>query len=116
MGIGLPLKTMTSLPLHSITPAELIEGIITERWSDIPKILWGIYDMQDNPKIGIIGGSEWKTSFIPNAKSKSVNTVYGNPSSKLMIGMIDDVEVNIISRHGLNHTISQPMLTIELIF
>jgi len=63
--------------------------------------------MQNNIKIGIIGGSGMEDpAFITDYSSKSVTTPYGNPSSELIVGTIADVPVVIISRHGPGHAIN----------
>jgi len=57
-------------------------------------------------KIGIIGGSGLEnTKFLKDAKEVEVETVYGKPSSTLMMGKIKDVDVVILSRHGKKHSI-----------
>ncbi|MBH10788.1 MAG: S-methyl-5'-thioadenosine phosphorylase [Candidatus Marinimicrobia bacterium] len=63
--------------------------------------------MKTNLKIGIIGGSGMEDpAFISNFNTKKVLTPYGDPSSELIIGNIENVSVVIISRHGLNHSIN----------
>jgi 5'-methylthioadenosine phosphorylase len=57
-------------------------------------------------KIGIIGGSGLeKPDILKNPEHKSAHTIYGNPSSSLMCGKIDDKDVVVLSRHGWHHTI-----------
>ena len=57
-------------------------------------------------KIGIIGGSGLDNpDIMKDAKDIQVNTIYGNPSSSLKIGKIQDKEVVLIARHGRHHTI-----------
>lgn len=57
-------------------------------------------------KIGIIGGSGLENpEILKDAKELVVNTPYGNPSSPLITGKINDVEVVILSRHGKKHSI-----------
>ena len=63
--------------------------------------------MQSNLKIGIIGGSGMEDpAFISNFNSKDVLTPYGHPSSQLILGLIADVPVVILSRHGPGHSIN----------
>ncbi len=58
-------------------------------------------------KIGIIGGTGLeKSEFFTVLKEKKVKTSFGNPSSSLILGKISDIDVVIIKRHGINHTIS----------
>ncbi|MFX1397877.1 MAG: S-methyl-5'-thioadenosine phosphorylase [Promethearchaeota archaeon] len=57
-------------------------------------------------KIGIIGGSGLEDpDILKDAKDVEVNTAYGNPTSPLKVGKINDVEVVLIGRHGREHTI-----------
>lgn len=57
-------------------------------------------------KIGIIGGSGLDNpDIITDARDIEVNTPYGNPTSLLKIGRINNVEVVLIARHGREHTI-----------
>lgn len=57
-------------------------------------------------KIGIIGGSGLEDpQILQNPKEIEVTTKYGNPSSALICGQIEGVEVVIISRHGKDHSI-----------
>ncbi len=57
-------------------------------------------------KIGIIGGSGLEDpKILKNAKEIKVKTPYGEPSSSLTIGKIENVDVVLVSRHGKKHTI-----------
>jgi 5'-methylthioadenosine phosphorylase len=57
-------------------------------------------------RIGIIGGSGLEDPrILKDASVQEVNTPFGKPSSDLIIGKIEDVDVVIISRHGKGHTI-----------
>ncbi len=57
-------------------------------------------------KIGIIGGSGLEDpKILKNAKEIKVKTPYGEPSSPLTIGKIENVDVILISRHGRKHSI-----------
>jgi len=57
-------------------------------------------------KIGIIGGSGLDNpDILKNAKELDVDTSYGKPSSTLKIGMIGNVDVVLLARHGREHTI-----------
>ena len=63
--------------------------------------------MQNDLKIGIIGGSGMEDpAFIHDYSSKTVSTPYGDSSSELIIGNIADFPVTILSRHGKGHTIN----------
>jgi 5'-methylthioadenosine phosphorylase len=55
-------------------------------------------------RIGIIGGSGLEDpKILKDATVKKVNTSFGPPSSELIFGKIEGVEVVIISRHGKGH-------------
>ena len=55
-------------------------------------------------KIGIIGGSGLDNSeLLKDFREIEVTTKYGEPSSKLTVGKINDVEVFILLRHGKGH-------------
>jgi 5'-methylthioadenosine phosphorylase len=57
-------------------------------------------------KIGIIGGSGLeKPDILKNPGQTSVTTPYGNPSSPLISGTIGRIQVVVLSRHGVHHTI-----------
>ena len=57
-------------------------------------------------KVGIIGGSGLEDpSILKNPETVELETPYGEPSSALTTGKIDDTEVVILSRHGKKHTI-----------
>lgn len=57
-------------------------------------------------KIGIIGGSGLNDPrWLKDQKDVVINTKYGEPSSPLACGLINGVEVAILSRHGRRHTI-----------
>jgi 5'-methylthioadenosine phosphorylase len=58
-------------------------------------------------KIGIIGGTGLEDpTFLIESKPIIVSNEYGNTSSEVYSGFINDIEVFVISRHGLNHEIS----------
>jgi 5'-methylthioadenosine phosphorylase len=57
-------------------------------------------------KVGIIGGSGLEDpKILKDQKELERDTVFGNPSSPLIIGRIRGFEVVILSRHGKGHTI-----------
>lgn len=57
-------------------------------------------------KIGIIGGSGLENpSIMTGAEEHKPYTPYGDPSSSLLEGKIEGVEVVLLSRHGREHTI-----------
>ena len=58
-------------------------------------------------KIGIIGGSGLsKIGIFEDTEEIEVNTPFGKPSDKILIGKIKDVDIAFLSRHGKNHTIA----------
>jgi len=58
-------------------------------------------------KIGIIGGSGLdKPDILKDSKDVNVSTEYGEPTSPLQTGQINDVDVVILARHGRDHAIS----------
>lgn len=59
------------------------------------------------PKIGIIGGSGlYNIEGIKNIKEITVETPFGDPSDKFVIGTLEDKEVVFLPRHGVGHRIS----------
>lgn len=57
-------------------------------------------------KIGIISGSGLEnTGILENFKTKEVETPFGKPSSPLTTGRIKNIDIVIISRHGIKHEI-----------
>ena len=62
--------------------------------------------MKNLVKIGIIGGSGLEDPRILKInKEICVETPFGKPSSPLIFGVIEDIDVIIVSRHGKGHTI-----------
>ena len=58
-------------------------------------------------KIAIIGGSLLKgLSNLSTATEEGVNTPFGIPSGNFVTGMVDDIEVIYINRHGSDHHIA----------
>ena len=57
-------------------------------------------------KVAIIGGSGMDDpKLMKDIKEKSVDTPYGEPSSNLTVGTINNVDIVIIARHGKEHSI-----------
>jgi 5'-methylthioadenosine phosphorylase len=57
-------------------------------------------------RIGIIGGSGLENpEILQSSEEKFVETPYGVPSSSLLCGTINGIEIVILSRHGRLHTI-----------
>ncbi|HIJ83936.1 MAG TPA: S-methyl-5'-thioadenosine phosphorylase [Magnetococcales bacterium] len=57
-------------------------------------------------KIGIIGGSGLDNpDILKDSRQLVLDTPYGKPSSALTTGTIGGVEVAILARHGVGHTI-----------
>ena len=59
------------------------------------------------PKIGIIGGSGlYKIEGIRNLEEVLVNTPFGRPSDKFILGELEGKDVVFLPRHGVGHRIS----------
>ncbi len=57
-------------------------------------------------KVGIIGGSGlYKMGIFKNTEEIDVDTPFGKPSEKIILGKIGKTEIAFIARHGNNHTI-----------
>jgi 5'-methylthioadenosine phosphorylase len=57
-------------------------------------------------KLGIIGGSGIDNpQLIENYEEIDSNTPYGKPSSRIICGKINNIDVCILSRHGRDHEI-----------
>jgi 5'-methylthioadenosine phosphorylase len=57
-------------------------------------------------KVGIIGGSGLEDpEILVSPCEKNTDTPYGFPSSSLLSGSLNGIEVVILSRHGRDHTI-----------
>ncbi|MGB3188455.1 MAG: S-methyl-5'-thioadenosine phosphorylase [Limnoraphis sp.] len=55
-------------------------------------------------KIGIIGGSGlYKMEALQNIEEVEVNTPFGSPSDRIIIGMLEGMRVAFLARHGRNH-------------
>ncbi|MBU1036876.1 S-methyl-5'-thioadenosine phosphorylase [Patescibacteria group bacterium] len=58
-------------------------------------------------KIGIIGGSGLDhPEILKESQEKKIETKFGDPSSNLTLGKIEEVEVVILARHGKDHSIA----------
>jgi len=65
-----------------------------------------VNNMSNKIKIGIIGGSGIDDpGILKKAKEKNVETPYGQPASKLVMGQIGGVDVVVLARHGKKHNI-----------
>ena len=59
------------------------------------------------PKLGIIGGSGlYKMEAVKNLKRGSVQTPFGKPSDKFILGTLEGQDVAFLPRHGIGHRIS----------
>ena len=57
-------------------------------------------------KIGIIGGSGLDNpDILKDVNELEVNTPYGKPTSSLILGKINNIEIVLVARHGREHTI-----------
>ncbi len=57
-------------------------------------------------KIGIIGGSGFYDMEFEDAEYIHIDTPFGQPSEKILIGKIDNVKIAFLSRHGIGHRFS----------
>ena len=58
-------------------------------------------------KVGIIGGSGfYKLESLRNRQEVPVDTPWGEPSSVPVSGDLGGVEVVVIARHGLSHSLA----------
>ncbi len=58
-------------------------------------------------KIGIIGGSGvYNIEDLKNIREYSINTPFGKPSEKIVVGEIESKKVAFLPRHGRGHFIS----------
>ncbi len=58
----------------------------------------------ENAKLGVIGGSGlYAMSGLKSVRELEVKTPYGYPSDIFRIGLINDIEVIFLARHGRNH-------------
>jgi len=64
------------------------------------------YDFK-KARLGIIGGSGlYKIDNLENIVELSLETPYGKPSNKLLLGNLFGIEVVFLARHGENHTLN----------
>ena len=64
------------------------------------------YDFK-KARLGIIGGSGlYRIENLGNIVELSLDTPYGKPSNKLLIGNLFGIEVVFLARHGENHTLN----------
>ena len=57
-------------------------------------------------KVGIIGGSGLDDpNLLENYNKIDLQTPYGQPSSSITVGILNGIDVAILSRHGPNHQI-----------
>lgn len=55
-------------------------------------------------KIGIIGGSGlYKMEALENVEEITIDTPFGKPSDKFIVGTLDGTKVVFLARHGRNH-------------
>jgi len=62
--------------------------------------------MSDQAEIGIIGGTGvYGVEGMVDVREVEIDTPFGKPSSKIMIGTVQDVVIAFISRHNIGHLI-----------
>jgi 5'-methylthioadenosine phosphorylase len=60
--------------------------------------------MDNNPKIGIIGGSGlYKMEALQKIEERHIDTPFGQPSDAFIIGTLDGTRVAFLPRHGRGH-------------
>ena len=58
------------------------------------------------PYLGIIGGSGiYDLDNISNTKLQNVSSKFGEPSDKILTGVIDNINIAFLPRHGKNHNL-----------
>ena len=56
-------------------------------------------------KLGVLGGSGfYSIENLNNVKEISIDTPYGEPSDKFLVGELEGIEVVFLARHGKNHS------------
>jgi len=64
------------------------------------------YDFK-KARLGIIGGSGlYRIENLENIVELSLETPYGKPSNKLLVGNLNEIEVVFLARHGDKHTLN----------
>jgi len=64
------------------------------------------YDFK-KARLGIIGGSGlYRIDNLESIRELSIETPYGKPSNRLLIGNLFGIEIVFIARHGENHTLN----------
>lgn len=63
--------------------------------------------MTATPRLGIIGGSGlYHLDAFESVESVEIDTPFGRPSSAVVTGRLDGVDIAFISRHGVGHSIA----------
>ena len=61
---------------------------------------------KEKPYLGIIGGSGiYNLDNISEAKWQSVSSAFGDPSDKILTGIINDINIAFLPRHGKSHNL-----------
>lgn len=64
-------------------------------------------DNQTNIVLGVIGGSGlYQFKELEQVQQLELTTPFGNPSSPITIGIIGNISIGFIARHGLGHTLT----------
>ena len=65
-------------------------------------------------KIGIIGGSGFsKMGIIEDVEEISIDTPFGKPSDKVILGKISGVDIAFLPRHGKGHVYPPHMVNYQ---
>ena len=61
---------------------------------------------EKKPYLGIIGGSGiYDLDDITDTKWQSVSSAFGDPSDKILTGIINDINIAFLPRHGKSHNL-----------
>lgn len=60
-----------------------------------------------SPRLGVIGGSGlYHIPGLTEVRENEIATPFGKPSAPVITGLLEDVPVAFLARHGLNHQLS----------
>lgn len=63
--------------------------------------------MNENPTIAVIGGSGlYRISGLEDIQTLEVTTPFGNPSSPIVTGVLENTRIAFLARHGTGHQIT----------
>jgi 5'-methylthioadenosine phosphorylase len=63
--------------------------------------------MEDQPTLAVIGGSGlYSMSGLKDVKEHQIDTPFGKPSAPIVTGILENIRIAFLARHGLGHLIS----------